>query len=110
MLPSIRLGGPAVFLAADSAWRLLAVSADGCVRLWNLRLMSLELETSVAPLLLGTNTADRGVAPTLSPSLGASNSYIVEIGITVGGSFVSRSSTACSDTAYFFTGYFFQNV
>lgn len=109
MLPSIRLGGPAVFLTADSAWRLLAVSADGVVRLWNLRLMSLELETSVEPLLLGAASADRGVALNLSPFLGASNSCIVvsgpvESGITVRGSVVLKEIALPAATPL--SGYF----
>ena len=69
MLPSIRMGGPAVFLVADNAWRLLAVSADGVVRLWNLQLLKLELETSVEALLLGAASTDRGTGLVPTPSI-----------------------------------------
>ena len=63
MLPSIRLGGPAVFLASDADWALLAVSADGAMRLWDLRTLRLELESSVEPLLSGTPPGVRGTWP-----------------------------------------------
>lgn len=69
MLPAIRLGAPAAFLASDGDWRLLAVSADGALRLWDLRTLRLELETSVEPLLSGAPPGIRGASlPPLSPS------------------------------------------
>ena len=38
-------------MATDGAWRLLVVGTDGCLRLWNLQKLFLEIETSVLPLL-----------------------------------------------------------
>jgi len=63
MLPAIRLGAPPAFLAADGAdgARLLAVAADGSLRLWDLRRAALELEASVEPLLAGLAPGTTGV-------------------------------------------------
>ena len=79
MLPGIRLGAPPAFLAADGAddgARLLAVAADGSLRLWDLRRTMLELEASVEPLLaglaLGTTGAHHFQAePLFARSLGS---------------------------------------
>mmetsp|Transcript_2658 Transcript_2658/g.5883 ORF Transcript_2658/g.5883 Transcript_2658/m.5883 type:complete len:575 (+) Transcript_2658:976-2700(+) len=68
VFPAIRLGGPAAFLVADSTapgmgqlvsaggsgaagWRLLVVTSDGQLRMWDLQLEACVLEASVAPLL-----------------------------------------------------------
>ena len=64
MLPAIKLGGPAAFLAADGDWRLLAVGADGGLRLWDLRRRTLELEASLEPLLAGAPPSLAGATPT----------------------------------------------
>lgn len=51
LLPPLHLGACAAFMATDGAWRLLVVGTDGCLRLWNLQELLLEVEASVLPLL-----------------------------------------------------------
>ena len=51
LLPSLHLGARPVFMSADGAWRLLAVAANGDLRLWDLQKLTLVVEASVLPLL-----------------------------------------------------------
>ena len=63
MLPALKLGSATRFLAADSAWRLLAVTVAGDVRVLDLQALSSTLDTSLAPLLSGAPAATQGEGP-----------------------------------------------
>lgn len=54
LLPALRLGGLAAFLAMDGAWLLLALSIDGSLRLWDMQRCECLVEASVAPLAMAS--------------------------------------------------------
>ena len=47
LLPSLHLSACAAFMSTDGAWRLLVVTTDGNLRLWDLQKLSLVVEASV---------------------------------------------------------------
>ena len=51
LLPSLQLSACAAFMSTDGAWRLLVVTTDGDLRVWDLQKLSLVVEASVLPLL-----------------------------------------------------------
>ena len=60
MLPALKLGSAIRFLAADSGWRLLAVTVAGDVRVLDLRALGSPLDTSLTPLLSGALAGTQG--------------------------------------------------
>ncbi len=53
LLPALHLGACAAFMATDGGWRLLVVTVDGALRLWDLQKQAVEVEASILPLLSG---------------------------------------------------------
>jgi hypothetical protein len=51
MLPRMLLGATPSFLASDGLWRLLAVCADGTMRLWDLQSLKVIISGSALPVL-----------------------------------------------------------
>ena len=60
MLPALKLGSAIRFLAADSGWRLLAVTVAGGVRVLDLQALSSTLDTSLTLLLSGALAGTQG--------------------------------------------------